>query len=219
MSDAIVPRPAASVIPLRERAGRTEILLVKRNAAIAFLGDTWVFPGGKIDPQDRAADEEQTARRAASRELAEETALQLSPPELLPFSHWTTPAGGSHRYATWFYIGLADHRAAVQVDGSEIVDACWDSADALLRRHAEGALRISAPAYVSLLMLRDISVKAGQIPALPEFARYRPRLAAVDGGHCALYQEDAGYESLQLDAVGPRHRLWMLNEGWRYERD
>ena len=31
-------------------------------------------------------------------------------------------------------------------------------------------------------------------------------------------QGDAGYEACVLDAPGPRHRLWLSADEWRYER-
>ena len=220
MTAHVIPNPAASVIPVREHEGRAEVLLVKRNAAIAFLGDTWVFPGGKIDPVDQAGSEDLTARRAAARELEEETNLSIEASALLPFSHWTTPLGGQHRYATWFYLGLPPEPGSLRVDGSEIVDACWDSAESLLSRQAQGELRLSAPAFVSLQALCDWPVDAltSANAFLPEYIRFRPRLVKVDGGQCALYEGDAGYEGQCVDTPGPRHRLWMITQGWRYER-
>jgi len=34
-----------------------------------------------------------------------------------------------------------------------------------------------------------------------------------------LYPGDAGYDAQDADRPGPRHRLWALAGGWRYERD
>jgi hypothetical protein len=50
----------------------------------------------------------------------------------------------------------------------------------------------------------------------PEF--FETHIARVEGGAAALWHGDAGYESSDADAPGPRHRLWMLPAGWRYER-
>jgi hypothetical protein len=41
----------------------------------------------------------------------------------------------------------------------------------------------------------------------------------VEGGAVALYHGDAGYDDTDPDRPGGRHRLWMLDRGWRYERD
>ena len=46
----------------------------------------------------------------------------------------------------------------------------------------------------------------------------RPRLYMLADGACSLYAGDAAYDSGTVDAPGPRHRLWMLESGWRYER-
>jgi hypothetical protein len=33
-----------------------------------------------------------------------------------------------------------------------------------------------------------------------------------------MWHGDAGYEPSDPDQAGPRHRLWMLEDGWRVER-
>ena len=33
-----------------------------------------------------------------------------------------------------------------------------------------------------------------------------------------LYAGDAGYEDAELERPGPRHRLWIRDGSWRYER-
>ncbi len=45
-----------------------------------------------------------------------------------------------------------------------------------------------------------------------------PRFQRVPGGACSLYEGDAGYPDGDLSREGRRHRLWMLESGWRYER-
>ena len=44
------------------------------------------------------------------------------------------------------------------------------------------------------------------------------RIMPVEGGRVALYAEDCGYASRTVHCPGPRHRVWMLDAGWRYER-
>lgn len=82
------PIPAATLIILRDGASTglpPELLMVKRAETMAFAGGAWVFPGGRVDPGDRAlavrlgaADvEEAAARIAAVRETLEEVGLAI----------------------------------------------------------------------------------------------------------------------------------------------
>lgn len=74
-----VPIPAATLILVRDRPGAApELLMVERAQGMAFAAGAHVFPGGRIDDQDRAfaaaigADAEAIA---AVRETIEETAV------------------------------------------------------------------------------------------------------------------------------------------------
>ena len=48
---------AATVIVLREGATGPEVLMIERPDRGSFAG-AWVFPGGKVEPADRLADDE-----------------------------------------------------------------------------------------------------------------------------------------------------------------
>lgn len=47
-----VPRPAATVVLLREGGDGPEVLLLRRNRATGFVPGAWVFPGGRVDAAD-----------------------------------------------------------------------------------------------------------------------------------------------------------------------
>jgi 8-oxo-dGTP pyrophosphatase MutT (NUDIX family) len=49
------PRPAATVVLLRDAEGGPEALLLRRHRRSGFAADAWVFPGGVVDESDRAA--------------------------------------------------------------------------------------------------------------------------------------------------------------------
>lgn len=81
---------AATVVIFRRAAagGPAQLLMVERNASLAFAGGATVFPGGKIDPADRElarilagedadAAEKTAARIAGIRETLEETGLVI----------------------------------------------------------------------------------------------------------------------------------------------
>ena len=48
------PRPAATVLLLRESAGELEVLMMRRGAGLAFMAGMWVFPGGRLERTDCA---------------------------------------------------------------------------------------------------------------------------------------------------------------------
>ncbi|MEO5867860.1 MAG: NUDIX domain-containing protein [Sphingomonas sp.] len=78
------PIPAATVVLFRETGGAPELLMVERAKAMVFAGGVLVFPGGRIDPGDRALaltldgeQDDMAARVAAIRETVEEVGLPV----------------------------------------------------------------------------------------------------------------------------------------------
>ena len=71
---------ASTVVLLRPSPAGPEVLLVRRHGASGFMGGATVFPGGKVDPADVAADREEGdgGRLAALRELHEESRVLLA---------------------------------------------------------------------------------------------------------------------------------------------
>lgn len=216
---------AATVIVLRDAPLGPEILMLQRASKLVFHGGSWVFPGGRVDAVDTVADDASaTARRAAVRECREEAGLWLTPEELLPVSHWTTPVGRPRRFATWFFAAVVDASGTtpvdVVVDGGEIQAHRWLRAHDALAEHARGELDLPPPTFVTLSVLRGFASTA----ELSAFLRvsepmvYLPRPHEVEDGLLSLYQGDAAYEGGPVDVPGPRHRLHMRTSGWRYEK-
>ena len=46
------PVDAATVILVRDGAEGLETLMLRRNSKLEFVGGMWVFPGGRLDPED-----------------------------------------------------------------------------------------------------------------------------------------------------------------------
>jgi 8-oxo-dGTP pyrophosphatase MutT (NUDIX family) len=53
MSPAVKPRDAASLLLVKNQAGGPSVLMGRRPPASAFIPDAFVFPGGRVDPEDR----------------------------------------------------------------------------------------------------------------------------------------------------------------------
>ncbi|MGD8418276.1 MAG: NUDIX hydrolase, partial [Pseudomonadales bacterium] len=116
--------PAATVVLLRD-APTPRVLMLHKTSKIAF-GGMWVFPGGRIDPEDHPADGDPhtAARNAAARETLEEAGIESKPEDFVYFAHWTPPASTPKRFATWFFAARADSHE-VSIDGGEIQDHAW----------------------------------------------------------------------------------------------
>ncbi|HJW92400.1 MAG TPA: NUDIX hydrolase [Thermoanaerobaculia bacterium] len=112
------PRPAASLILLRESP--LEVLMLRRNPNASFAPDFWVFPGGIAEEKDGG-----DFRVTAVRETLEETNIAIDDVNQLVWtSRWITPIGSPKRFDTYFFLAKAPN-TDVTVDGSEIVDHIW----------------------------------------------------------------------------------------------
>ena len=222
--------PAATVVLLRDAPDGKglETLMVRRNAKLEFAGGMWVFPGGRIDPDDHrdgivVEDAEAVlaaAGRAAVREAFEEAGLRLDVADLVPFSHWTPPSVTPKRFATWFFAAPAP-TGDVTIDGGEILAHEWmRPARALLRRNRH-EIELAPPTWITLSTLSRHATAEQALEAFraapPE--RFATRFAIVGPDVIAMYEGDAGYDTADPGVSGGRHRLLMAHRGWRYERD
>lgn len=216
--------PAATVVLIRDSDKGLETLLLRRAKELSFGGGSWVFPGGRIDREDYGTDLdniEAAARQGAVRETREEAGLAINHSDLLYFAHWTTPPEMPKRFATWFFISeLINGGDNVQVDGSEIVAHQWYTPAAALRDRADKTIAMMPPTFVTLTELNSCNSVAEvmlmyQNRPVQEFL---PHTTVTDRGIAMLYPGDAGYENNDQTADGDRHRFWMLDEAWRYEK-
>jgi len=158
---AIEPRPAATVVLVRESRDDIEVLMLLRDRNLAFNAGSWVFPGGKIDPLDylpeHAALEYHAAVRAAVRETREEAGIELVHEHLIHTAHWTTPEHLPRRYSTWFFLCPIYHQVQVVVDDCEIRDYRWISPANAMREIESSQLQVPHPTRVTLRDLLDYS--------------------------------------------------------------
>lgn len=213
--------PAATVVIVRDGADGIETLMLRKNSKLAF-GGMWVFPGGRIDPEDveGAPDAETAARRAAAREAVEEAGMAVVVEDLAWFAHWTPPALAPRRFATWFFVGPAAPDHEVVIDGGEIHESDWmRPADALGRRDA-GEVELAPPTWMTLRYMCDFADVAGLMADAhardPEV--YETTIVKTDEGLVAMWAGDAGYEAQDPSLPGPRHRLYMSTPTWTLDK-
>lgn len=213
---------AATVLLVRDSDRGLEVLYVQRNAALSFHGGAWVYPGGRIDDEDYAGDTsdlEAAARRAAAREAGEEAGVTVPPSDMLEIAEWTTPPVRPKRFRTWFFLAAAGE-GDVEVDGGEIHDFRWLRPSEALAAQAEGTMDLPAPTYVTSHWLAESSGVEHAFSAFRDrpVPRHLPRTVKVPGGMVSVLTEDVAFDGGDLEQEGPRHRVWMMKDGWRYER-
>src|SRR4051794_24998488 len=116
--------------------------MLRRNSKLAFAGGAWVFPGGRIDPEDYPDGEvsteddrvAQAARTAAVREAQEEAGPVVDPDGLVWFAHLTPGALAARRVATRVFMARAPAGTAAGGDGEIHVHRWIPAFDARARR-------------------------------------------------------------------------------------
>jgi 8-oxo-dGTP pyrophosphatase MutT (NUDIX family) len=229
---------AATVVIVRDAANGPELLMTERPDRGSFAG-AWVFPGGKLEPGDRAGlpsravhpdgqyaddhDEYAAAVRAGVRETREETGLSLDAASLVGLSLWDPPPGLALRIRTWFFLA-GDPGGDMSLAPDEVVRAEWVRPRDMLARHGRGEVTLYPPTWVTLHSLAD----QPDVEAILGFARIggvrRFETVARRGGEgpILLWQGDAAYDDAAAtddsDGLASRHRLEIAALPWIYTR-
>ncbi len=223
MTDEAETTPSATVVLLRDGAD-LELLLMQRTGRKGKPG-AWVFPGGRVEAHDvRGGDprSEASARLAGVRETAEESGLAIDDLELATISRWITPPVSPRRFDTWFFVGVVDGEAPVRPDGEEMVGHRWLSPRTALADYRDGRLALAPPTFVTVTWLSafDRAAAAARRLGAGEPMIFRPQIHRTAAGEVVmLYPGDVGYETGEVEVVGPRHRCVMADGRLRYERD
>lgn len=203
--------------------------MLQRVGRGAFAG-MWVFPGGKVDPDDRVniadielASELASARNAAAREALEETGLVVDPNAMATLSHWMPPPTEARRFSTWFFVAPAPEGEIALSEG-EATAHRWITPDEAINAHAVGDFALAPPTWTTLHHLRGAESVDHLLTHLRTATppRLHTRVVATDPMILA-WAGDAAYEhpdhALDHEAPGTRHRLVLAKSGWVYERN
>ena len=131
-------RAAASVVMLRDGSGGLEVFMIKRHGLSDVLGGAYVFPGGKLDPDDA-----QPETTAFLDEGARQLHARLGEPDLAPQDAaglYVAALREAFEETGILYASGADHALAAQAAALLREGRAFDEMIALL------ALRLNASA-------------------------------------------------------------------------
>lgn len=102
----VEPRPASTVVLLRDSASGLEVYFMRRHSRMEFTPGAHVFPGGSVDASDYEPghDPLHAHLNAAVREVREETGVELAAGDLRYWSRWVTPEASPKRFDARFYV-------------------------------------------------------------------------------------------------------------------
>jgi 8-oxo-dGTP pyrophosphatase MutT (NUDIX family) len=115
------PRPAATVVLLRDAAGGPEVYLLRRVRAMSFAPGAHVFPGGSVEPGDGAGDLDPFLV-AAARETFEEAGVLLAGPtgttvvDDVRWPTWEEARAALEAGSITFPALLAEHELVLRTD-------------------------------------------------------------------------------------------------------
>ncbi len=169
----VAPRPATTVLMLRDEPVGFSVFMVQRSMKSSFMPGAYVFPGGRVDPEDRDAavawgglDPELARRRfegvldpgqavahlvAGAREVEEEVGVRLPSLDALHvLAHWITPEFEARRFDTWFVVCRVPEGVEPRHDEHETIASRWVEPRSALARYGDGSLVMAPPTYCTL---------------------------------------------------------------------
>jgi 8-oxo-dGTP pyrophosphatase MutT (NUDIX family) len=190
---AAIPAPSASVILVRDAPAGLETYLLHRHARMPFAASAVVFPGGRVDAADATAGAD-PVRACALRETAEETGVQLSSDDLVPWAHWVTPEPEPRRYDTHFFLAALPEGQEAQDISGETDHAAWELPASALFGADQGDIALMPPTRSILLEL----AQARSVRQLLDAASDRviecvlPQIVKIEAGWILRYPSRSG---------------------------
>jgi 8-oxo-dGTP pyrophosphatase MutT (NUDIX family) len=226
-----VPRPAATLVLIREGESGIETFLMRRPLTMRFAPGMSVYPGGALDESDfdaiitSALDEEYAAIHAARasaserefrallacaiRETREEAGVTFANAhDVVLADHWVTPEHESRRFDVRFFVAQVPEGEHAEVASSEADHAEWIRPADALDRYSRGELPMLRPTLEMLRYLQEFTTVEQAIAmarARTVVARM-PRATPVGASDLSwhIVNERTG-EIIETDVVPPAH--------------
>lgn len=204
---------AGTAVLLRDTPHGLEVLLIRRPGRGSFAG-AWVFPGGAIEEVDRrpGATEVADAARAAVRETMEEVGLSIA--GLVRLSQWTPPIEAPKRVRTCFFLA-PEVQGNVVPAPDEVVDWQWVRPADALAQHADRAVELFPPTWVTLHLLTGTENVEGALATASDSQSFTTHILAGLEGKTFVWNGDQEHP----EGGTGRHRLETGIRPWQYLRD
>lgn len=214
-SSVPLPTPAVACVLWRANGPALEIFLVQRAFTHPFLGGTWAFPGGRIEPGDR------DVTSACAREVREELAITLpeDPAAYVPAGRFITPVFSHLRFdTTYFFVEVPAGAAPDHTASREHIDGRWVAPAEAVARFGRGEWLMPPPVVETLAALAPGLDGAGERLAAVELDQQTRRLWWLADGvavcpvrtptlppatHTNAYVMSSGAELVVIDPASP----------------
>jgi len=113
------PIPAAAVAFVRDTEHGIEVYLSRRPAHFRYYPGAFVFPGGRLDPEDT------DIRATAFREVQEEIGIEIDTKLLVPLRniHTSPHAGPVYHMLTFAYPAASEFKTTLNIE--EVDEEMW----------------------------------------------------------------------------------------------
>lgn len=122
------PIPAAAVAFVRDTDRGIEVYLNRRPAHFRYYPGAFVFPGGRLDPDDT------DIKATAAREVQEEIGIEIDTDRLIPLRNIHTSAHAGPVYHMLTFAYQADREFNTSLNTEEVDEEMWIMAREALAR-------------------------------------------------------------------------------------
>lgn len=226
-----VPRPASTLVLIRDGDSGVETFLMRRPLTMRFAPGMSVYPGGALDPADSAAPITESlpsefvrtnaARASATegefrallacaiRETREEAGVDFADAgDVVLTDHWVTPEHETRRFDVRFFLARIPEGQSAYVASEEADHAEWVRPTDALDRYARDELPMLRPTLEMLRFLAEFATAEEAIGAARarDIVARMPRATPVGENDLSwhIVNERTG-EILDSNVVPPAH--------------